>query len=159
MGNSKLVGEYMQLSILFFVLGCIPVTIFWAFVTHEAVLWFGFDEQTARIGQAFAIPYNLYQMVLGINHCLQSFLIFTDHEWYCLSSQGVAFVLQVATLMIAVGFANVNDLGLVGYVQCLTTLTFVSANFAVVIYRGWMDKYWDGFAISWSLRVSEIYRM
>ena len=153
MGNYKLVGEYMQLSILFFVLGCIPVTIFWAFITHEAILWFGFDETTAKIGQAFAIPYNLYQLVLGTNNCLQAFLIFTDREWYSLKSQAAVFVLQVSTLMIAVGFANINDLGLVGYVQCLTTLIFVTGNFAVVIYRGWMDKYWDGFAISWSLSV------
>lgn len=51
--NYKLVGQYVQLSMLFYVISYIPFIILWWVYMPSLLLWFGFDAETAEIGKEY----------------------------------------------------------------------------------------------------------
>ena len=53
--------------------------------------------------------------------------------------------------MAATGY---TDLVFIGIVQAFVAFLMMIANFAYVIYRGWLDDYWEGLVLTLSLRVS-----
>jgi MatE len=101
-GNFKLNGQYLQLSMIFYLVGGIPQVLLWSHFAEPAILWLGFDAETARMGHLYALPYNLYKIALGVQQCFNEFLLFTDHEGFSVASQTIQFVVQT---MVVVGVA------------------------------------------------------
>jgi hypothetical protein len=152
--NKKLVGQYLQLSILFFCLGGIPVVVFWNFYTESTILWLGFDAETARMGQEYAIPFNIKAMILGINLCLNEFLLVTDHEGFSTCSQTVQFVTQLIPIVLIATVTHIRDLGTIGYLQLAMAVVYVFCNWIAVIAKGWLNEYWEGLTMSWAIKAS-----
>ena len=59
------VGMYLQLSLIFYILGCVPLVALWSFFTKDLLLFLGNDISTAEIGQQFAIPYTCGVLIEG----------------------------------------------------------------------------------------------
>jgi Na+-driven multidrug efflux pump len=152
-GNDLLVGRYLQLGIIFFLLGTIPGMLIWSFLTERAVLWFGFDQETADIGQAYAYPFFAISIFDGLDGCLHEFLDIMDHEKYSTVVQILHFAFQTLALIV-LATAGYNDLVAIGIVQAFVALIMTIANFSYVIYKGWLDDYWEGLVLTFSLRVS-----
>jgi hypothetical protein len=154
--NKKLVGQYLQLSILFYTLGGIPVVLVWSLWAESVISWLGFDEETARLGQAYAIPFNLKAMVLGINLCLNEFLLFANHETYSTISQTIQFVTQLIPIVLIATMTNLRDLSTIGYIQLCVAMIYLSGNWIFVLYQGWLQDYWEGLCHSWAMKVCDV---
>ena len=59
------IGTYLQLSIVFYVIGFLPLLVFWSFCTKDILLYLGNDLSFAELGQQFAIPYTFSVLVEG----------------------------------------------------------------------------------------------
>jgi hypothetical protein len=152
-GNDLLVGRYLQLGIIFFLLGTIPGMLIWSFLTERAVLWFGFDQETADIGQAYAYPFLAGSIFSGLDGCLHEFLDIMDHEKYSTVVQILHFAFQTVAVVV-MATAGYTDLVFIGIVQAFIGFLMMIANFSNVIYRGYLDDYWEGLVLTNSLRVS-----
>jgi hypothetical protein len=155
-GNDQLVGQYMQLAMVFYALGAIPVIILWSLVTEEAVLWFGFDQETARIGQGYAYSYTVIELIRGVGYCLHSFLDFSDHEYYSTVVQ-VSDIVGQLVVVIVLPVSGCKDLVLIGIAQVAVTLFMTVGNFVYVTYRGWLDDVWEGLVKTNAFKVSNGY--
>jgi hypothetical protein len=62
------IGTYLQLSIIFYVIGFLPLLFFWSFCTKDILLYLGNDLSFAELGQQFAIPYTFSVLVEGTIH-------------------------------------------------------------------------------------------
>ena len=157
-GNSVLVGRYLQLAIIFYIIGSIPGIAIWSFLTESAVIWFGFDQETASMAQNYAYPFLATVVFEGIDSCMHEFLDITGHEKYSTFVEILHFAFQAAAVIVmaAVGY---KDLVLIGIVQCFIAFLVAVANFALVLYMGWLDNYWEGLVLTFSLRVSLFYEL
>ncbi|KAG7368668.1 MATE efflux family protein [Nitzschia inconspicua] len=142
-GNDLLVGRYLQLGVIFYTIMTIPGVIIWGLFTEEAVLWFGFDEATAVIGQDYAYTLLFYLFVEGIVGCLTEFLNTLDHEGYATVFTIIATLAEsVAIAVIAI--MGVKDLVVVGLVQVAVGCIALIINLALIIHKGWLERYWEG---------------
>lgn len=151
-GNDILVGRYLQLSMLLFTFLSLPAIVVWCFYTYEAVLWFGFDEETATISQNFAYPFLVIMFLGGLDHPVHEFLDVTGHEKYSTVVNILYYAAQTLSIFVVVSF-GVTDLVYIGIVQAFLGLIMSVSNLAYVLYRGWLDDYWEGFVKTLSLRV------
>jgi hypothetical protein len=67
-------GRYLQLSLILFVIGSLPVIIMWSCYMDRLLIFFGFDEDIAEIGRLFVIPYSVAELFAGISIGLQYML-------------------------------------------------------------------------------------
>ncbi len=131
----------------------IPAVFVWSFYTDEVVLWFGFDEATAAISQRFAYSFLVNVFLSGLDHGIHEFLNVTGHEKYSTVVQILYYAIQTVSVIVSVSL-GLNDLFYVGLVQAFLAVLMSLSNFVFVVYRGWLDKYWEGFAQTLSVRVS-----
>jgi Na+-driven multidrug efflux pump len=143
-GNPKLVGRYLRLSVICFAIGALSLVLIWGLCSKPTILWFGFDEETARIGRSYAVPYMFNRTLYGIDMCLQKFLVFHGYENYCLVSQAIQFSTQAVLVLFLAGVAGSRSLPAIGWWQAFGMLAFASANFSLVVSRGWLKSYWGG---------------
>ncbi|KAL3920484.1 MAG: hypothetical protein SGILL_003239 [Bacillariaceae sp.] len=142
-GNDVLVGRYLQLGLFFYTIMTIPGVIIWALLTEETVLWFGFDEETASIGQDYAYTLLIYLFVQGVFECFTEFLNTLGHERYATIFTVIAAVAEtVAIIVIAV--LGVKDLVVVGLVQVAVGIIAMLSNIGIIMYKGWLENYWEG---------------
>ena len=156
-GNDLLAGRYLQLAIILYTIMSIPSVILWSLCTYQAVLWFGFDEETATISQQFAYPFLLHVFLSGLDHAIHEFLNVTNHEKYSTVVRILHHGMQTCSVVVVV-VLGVKDLYIVGFVLAAIGLFMSIASFIYVVHMGWMDKYWEGFAETLSLRVSHNFR-
>ena len=155
-GNTQLIGQYWQLAVGFYALGAIPIIVLWSFLAEPAILWFGFDEETARIGQGYAYSYTVMELIGGIDDCLHIYLDCFDHEYYSTFFSvfhGLAHVLVVIVVP-AMGY---KDLVVIGVVQVFLSLFMAIGNFCYTTYRGWLDDAWEGLFKTNAFKVSDGY--
>lgn len=134
----------------------VPGMIAWVFFTESAVQWLGFDEATAEIAQSYAYPYLAVMTFDGISECLHEFLDIMDHEKYSTMFAIFGYILETAVVVV-MALAGWKDLVLIGIVQAFLSFLMLVLNFALVLYKGWLDDYWEGFAVTFGLAVSTEY--
>ena len=151
-GNRTLAGQYLQMSIVLYTLFSLPSLVIWAFCTDEAVLWFGFDEDTAKYAQRFVYPYMIGYLFGGLDSCLFEFLDVMGHEKYAtvvyFIYTGSATLILVLMLIVGEG----NDLVSVGIAQSGWGAFLSMANFGFIVYKGWLDDYWEGLVMTNSFK-------
>jgi hypothetical protein len=143
-GNDLLVGIYLQIGIIFYVIFQIPGFILWSFYMYDAVIWFGFDEETAVITQNYSYSILLYVMVEGINECLLGFFDVVDHEKYATIFSVIRAFIQLGSI-ISIAASGVTDMVAIGLAQSFIELTLMFVNIIIVVNQGWLDDYWEGF--------------
>jgi O-antigen/teichoic acid export membrane protein len=155
-GNDLLVGRYLQLSMILYFILSVPPVLVWCIWTDEAVLWFGFDEETAALSQNYAYPYLFIMFLLCVDSPVYEFLGSMGHEKYSTVVSILSNATQTLSIVVAVSL-GAKDLVYIGIVQAFMALVITISNMAFVINRGWLDAYWEGFAKTLSLRVSNIF--
>jgi Na+-driven multidrug efflux pump len=149
-GNDVLVGRYMQLGFIFYTLATIPGLILWSSFTEDVVMWFGFDEETARIAQGYAYPLLAMGFFEGAGEVLDAYLEFMDHERFAMFMTILAAIAE-SLVVLFMALAGIKDLVLVGIVQALISFLIMVAIISFVLYKGWLDDVWEGLALSWGL--------
>jgi Na+-driven multidrug efflux pump len=142
-GNDLLVGRYLQLGLFFYSILTIPGVIIWALFTENAVRWFGFDDDTAIMGQEYAYTLLIYLFVEGILECFIDFLNTLDHENYATVFTIVACITESVAIII-LGVLGVKDLVVVGLVQVAVGCLAMVVNMIIIVRRGWLERYWEG---------------
>ena len=150
-GNKLLIGRYMQLGIIFTIILSIPGIIIWSICAKDAVMWFGFDEETAIIGQNYVYPLLVGIIFDGPIGVLESFLEFMGHERYTTFMIVLLCGLETVGLMVA-AFLGVKDLLVVGFIQVGIGLLVSLLNLWFVLYKGWLDGYWEGLTMTNGLK-------
>ncbi|CAJ1949759.1 unnamed protein product [Cylindrotheca closterium] len=148
--NDLLVGRYMQLSLIFYTLCNIPGLLIWSFYTEPAVIWLGFDEETARLAQGYAYPLLAMGFFEGAGEVLDAFLEFTDHEKFAMFMDLFANAVETCAVIV-MATMGIKDLVLVGIIQALASFLIMISIISVVLYLGWLDDYWEGIALTWGL--------
>lgn len=156
-GNDVLAGRYLQLALIFCSITSIPTILVWSHNVGVAVLWFGFDEETATLSQRLAYSMLVIVFVRSIDHGIHQFLNVTGHEKYSTIVQILHYTIQSVSIVGAVSL-GIKDLMYVGLIQALLGVLLSLASFTFILLRGWTDKYWEGFAQTLSLRVSHLER-
>jgi Na+-driven multidrug efflux pump len=144
-GNCTLAGQYAQISLFFYVLTYVPLLVFWMCFIHDVILWFGFDEETARIGQDFAPLFMTAALFSGMDNCVSSLLDVIGKEMYNASSIVIQRVVgTVLTFVVVVQSPEIADLRGVGLVMAATAALGWIVNAAIVVCKGWLDPYYGG---------------
>ena len=135
----------------FYFVGCIPGFIMWSLLTEKAVIWFGFDTETAILAQKYAYPYLILNCLDGLDSSFSAYYNVIGHEKYGTIYGIVRPAANSAAiiLMALLGF----DLIVVGVVQAFVGFVFLAGNFSVGVSLGWLDDCWEGLAQSISIRV------
>jgi Na+-driven multidrug efflux pump len=139
-----MVGRYLQLGLIFYTIMTVPGIVIWAIFTEDAVLWFGFDDDTAIIGQKYAYTLLFYLFVEGILHCFSEFLNTLDHERYATVFIVVATAAESLALVV-VCLMGVKDLVAVGLVQAAVGCIALVVDVAIIMRKGWLEPYLEGF--------------
>lgn len=138
----------MQLGLVFYTLCNIPGILIWSFYTEPAVVWLGFDEETAKLAQGYAYPLLAMGFFEGAGEVLDSFLEFMDHEKFAMFMEIFANAVETSVVII-MALMGIKDLVLIGIIQALTSFLIMISIISVVLYLGWLDDYWEGIALTW----------
>ena len=145
-------GRYLQLGILFYFLGSIPGILLWSFLTERAVLWFGFDLETAQLAQLYAYPCLAASIIWGLDNFFLEYYNVVGHEKYCTVYE-IARPAANALAVLIIAVLGYDDLVVIGVVQAFLSLLFLAWNFSLGKYLGWFENCWEGLARSLAFRV------
>lgn len=149
--NKRLVGEYVQLSIVFCVLLTIPLSVFWYYFIDEALEWLGFDEETVKIGHDYAMILVFDLGLMGIGESIHALLDTINLESYS-TMLVVAEDLSGFLLILLLALFDHPDLNTVGLVHLFCHVFFMGLNVIIILRKGWFDPYMDGILGSSALR-------
>lgn len=154
-GNKILSGRYLQLSVIFYTIFSIPSLVVWGFWTDTIILWFGFDEETAAFAQSFVYPYLVGYVVGGLDECIYQFLEVIGHEKYAMILGILYSACQTGIYGICIA-SGLRDLLTIQIITAAWGIAVIVANLGFVVYRGWLDDYWEGLLRTFSLQVSSL---
>jgi multidrug resistance protein, MATE family len=141
--NYKLVGQYVQLSMIFYVIAYIPFIIIWWKFMPSLLLTLGFDAETAEIGKEYTKVYLFLELIDGVDEAIHALLDVTDLESYStlvgVSQELVTFF----DILFCALFAK-PSLFVVGLIELFVALIFIGINVTTIIWRGWFEPYKEG---------------
>jgi len=142
-----LAGRYVQISMVLTAVGYIPGVVLWCTAMESAILWFGFDEETARLGQSFAYVSLSNEIILGVCEVLEEYLAVAGYEKF-LAILGFVEELCYTGLLVAFPLLGVKDLVIIAIAQTFVSVCFIIGLVTYVLYKGWLDDIWEGMAKS-----------
>ena len=141
--NNLMVGRYMQLAIVFYLLTALPSAIFWAFFTDDAVLWYKFDEETAKMAQWYIYATLPGYATYGIDAVLYELLNTVGYEGYSTRFTIVTSVIHTG-VVVALLYGGLTELYILGLLETFSDVFCLALNFGILVRRGWLDPYWEG---------------
>ena len=142
------IGVYVQLSILFYVVGMVPVIVFWAFCMKDVLLFLQLDSEIAEEGQKFATLYSISILLQSIASTFQSTM---DVVGLQVQSMIITLVDQTATALIIVVVLCSNtlfpEMTLVdlGWLFVVLNTIYVVVMLVLIHLNGWFKDHYAGF--------------
>lgn len=149
--NNLLVGRYMQLAIIFYQITALPSAVFWCFYTDDAVLWYKFDEATAQMAQVYIYATLPGYVTYGIDAVLWEFINTIGKERYATGFTIISSFIHTGAV-VGMLYAGVTDLFYLGLLETASDVICLIVNFGIIMYKGWLDPYWEGFVLTNGLR-------
>jgi Na+-driven multidrug efflux pump len=151
--NSSLTGQYLQLSIIYFVLFSIPFVIMWYLLMEPTLLFLGLDSKTAKMGQEFTAPVVFSGIFHGVNKCFRELMETTDYEiTSMLLGAGEEIAVTVAILIYAL-YWETPSLTVIGYLFLFTYALSLCFTVGLILFTGWFKQYYGGLFHSCALSV------
>jgi len=141
--NDLMIGRYMQLGIIFYLITMIPGAVFWCFFTDRAVTFYGFDETTAEMGRRYFLATLPGYLTYGVDAVLYELLNTVGRESYCTWFTILSNVSHTG-LVVGMLWWGVKDLFFLGAIETASGILFLIINFTILMCRGWLDRYWEG---------------
>jgi hypothetical protein len=141
--NDLLVGRYMQLAILFYTITALPGAVFWSVFTDSAVMWYKFDEETARMAQLYVYATMPGYLTYGIDAVFYEFLNTVGYERYSTWFTFIGSCTHTG-IIVAMLYGGVTDLYVLGLFETCSDIFLLAVNFTILVRRGWLDPYWEG---------------
>lgn len=141
--NNLLVGRYMQLGIIFYLITALPSAVFWSFYVDDAVRWYQFDDATAEIALKYFWATLPGYVTYGIDAVLYEFLNTMGHQkyvsWFTIVSEPLYTGVFVALLHL--GF---TELYYIGILETFSGIVCLVINVGLMLRNGWLEQYWEG---------------
>jgi len=141
--NNLMVGRYMQLAIVFYLITALPGALFWSFYTEEAVLWYKFDPETAKMAQLYVFATLPGYATYGIDAVLYELLNTVGYEKYCTWFTVIASCIHTG-VVVGMMYGGVTDLYVLGLFETSSDVICLIINFTLIVRNGWLDPYWEG---------------
>ncbi len=141
--NNILVGRYMQLAMIGYMVTVLPGALFWCFYTDDAVLWYKFDEETAYMAQVYIYATLPGYVTYGIDAVLWEFTNTIGKEEYATYFTTVSGLMHTG-LVVGFLYGGVTDLFYIGLIETASDVICLFINFGFIWYKGWLDPYWEG---------------
>ncbi|CAB9529036.1 Mate efflux family protein (Partial), partial [Seminavis robusta] len=141
--NVKLVGHYVQLSMILYVVSYIPFVILWWVSMPSILEWLGFDQDTVDIGQGYTQVYLFLELLDGVEESVHGLLDVIDLESY---STLIGVSQEVITFLdiLAATFIAKPSLYVIGLIELFVAIVFLIVNVGIIIWRGWFRPYREG---------------
>lgn len=141
--NNLLVGRYMQLGIIFYLITALPSAVFWSFFTDNAVSWYKFDDETAQMAQVYLYATLPGYVTYGIDAVLWEFLNVMGYESYATWFTLISGVIHTG-LVVGMLYLGFTDLYYLGLLETFSDVVCLGINFFLMYRNGWLDPYWEG---------------
>ena len=151
-GNKTLAGQYVQISMVLFVICFSPFIVFWMIYMEQTLRWFGFDEYTVRVGTDFSRIFVFVELIESISESLHALLDTIGKESY----SGIYGTLGEAAAtagVLTVAFSKSSSLERVGLVYLFVAAGELFLNVLIIMWKGWFDEYLGGIIGGCALRV------
>ncbi len=145
--RDRKVGNYLMLSILFYVIGMIPLVVFWSSYTKAFLLFLNLDPDMAEEGQEFARAYILAILISGV---LSAFNFALDVVGYqvqsaVMTSIGAIFVTSGIFVVMCYHAMFPNPtLAKMGWTFVLLESCFFAGMLITIHVKGWLEPYYTG---------------
>jgi MatE len=156
--NLKLVGQYVQLSAIFYVVCYIPFIILWWIFMPSILMWLGFDEETALIGQEYSQVYLFLELLDGVDEAIHGLLDVIDLESYS-TLVGVSQELITFLDILFITLFTKPSLYVIAWIELFVAIVFIAINIGTIIWRGWFEPYREGLIGSCALRNKSAVKM
>ena len=153
--NYHLVGQYVQLSVIAFLLCGIILTFFVDTFTYDILVWLDMNDDIANIGQQWASVAAWAGVVNGVNEAFFQFMNVMDTDIW--SNVIIMLMSAVNTFAIAVTLLSEStNLAHVGIIKLGTAVLFIVINITFMASKGWLNTCWSGLVESFALIVSSL---
>lgn len=154
-GNYKLAGQYVQVSMILYTLFTIPNIALWTFLVDDVILLFGFNESTAQLGQDYARVLVFQEWLVGMNFAYLGLLNVIGYEGFATVVgvvEGILMVGATVPLVLLRPETTLQELGLVHLAVSVVCFLFTVW---FTLCKGWMNKYVGGMFGSFGIFVSK----
>jgi Na+-driven multidrug efflux pump len=151
--NYKLAGQYVQICAIIFSVCSIPNTLVWFVVVDDVLMLFGFNDNVARIGHAYAVVLLFRQWLSGVNNAYHELLNVIDHEKWSTFMAVLEDTLGVLVIVAVVTTKPDTSLQEIGLIKLAVSIMGFIFNCWFTVYKGWMNKYLEGMIGSFALTV------
>lgn len=151
----RLAGKYVQIATLLYMLFYIPFALIWACYLGAAIRWFGFDEETVRIGHQYGYVLLVDLFIDGVGEAIHGLL---DVSGFANWSTFIGALEEVIAFLTILVWALLGSptLLMVGIVQFGMGVVFLSANVIIIWRNGWFHQFRGGMIETWALAVSTL---
>lgn len=151
-GNYKLVGEYLQIATVSYVIIGSPFLLVWCFYMDDVLLWMGVGEEIATIGLDYTRIAIVSYLLEGIGDGCNTILDITGKEVFGSILDIVHGAIDCIIVWILA--ANLEGFSLfhVGIVHASTELVFFLLWFVIAACKGWLDLFWEGMFKTFALK-------
>ena len=141
--NNLMVGRYMQIAVFFYTITALPGAILWCFCTERAVLWYKFDEETAKMAQIYFYSTLPGYATYGVDAVLYELLNTVGYESYCTTFTVISSSIHTG-IVLGMLYGGVKDLYVLGFIETASDIICLVVNFVYISRKGWLDPYWEG---------------
>lgn len=140
--NYVLTGKYVQIACIIYILCELPMAVIWYYSIEKILLLIGFDEAIAAIAQKYVLVTLFTNIIIGLNHCVLSFLDLIEKEVFANIMYCISFVIRVGLVFLsAKSGANLLTIGIVmmsNHFLLFLILLLIPLNI------GWLNDFTDG---------------
>lgn len=152
-GNNKMAGNYIQFSLILYLVLNIPVLFFWWSYMYEVILYLEWgDEETAMLGQRYTRTYMWGMIVEGISSAIWELFEVTDHSVAGTIATILWGIASVVGVGLMVAFVEEPKIEYVGLVSTVVSILAVLATYVYANSRGWLRPFNEGLFRSVSFR-------
>jgi len=150
-GNNYLAGQYVQQSMLIYVIANVPFFFLWSHLTKPAILWFGLSENIANLGQDYARVVLWHTIQDGISTALHGLYEVTDHEIFSTIVGLLEGLVGVGITAAAVVILPEVQLTTLAWMDLVVGSTFTVISLIIPLKLKWLKPYVGGLFCNFAL--------
>jgi MatE len=158
-GNRTLAGQYIQIATIAYTVCYIPIFIFWMLLIGDTISWFGFDDETRKIGEEYTMLFLFARFLHGVGDSLHSLLDVIGFENYSTFFIFGQEMISLAMIAVVATRPNTTTLRLIGLVYIAKEALGLVVNTAIIVCNGWFDRYLEGLVGKLGILVSGLFKI
>ena len=140
--NYVLTGKYVQIACILYILCELPMAVVWYYSIEKILLLIGFDETIAAIAQKYVLVTLFTNIIIGLNHCLLSFLDLIEKEVFANIMYCISFVIRVGLVLLSA--KSGASLLIIGIVMMSNHFLLFLILLLIPHSIGWLNEFTDG---------------